>query len=255
MSSGSSITWRSVLEDKQKELRSLSDVPGKSLDQEGLRLGIVSLCKKQRYRDRIKLENRYFFADRHIIHLARKVNKSAPSLQSNPPGIEGLESLICRLALATLQVSQIRRGLKYLTNPQRGCEQGASISLLVNLLAELNSTVPPHLGAEVGRFPDDDQVQRPLQELFIQFCDSYVGLLRILGERTFSMLIAFHIHHLKAQSTSDALQIQMMTLDKMNRSETSLRARKSPFRMQEPALTSRFATPPHAPPTAKIRSA
>ena len=106
MSSESNITWLSVLEDKRKELASLSQqgyrIHQDPVDRRALRLGLEQLCRKNP--DRYQLVYKYFDADSHIIDLARRVAGSASSLQ-NQPHDEGLESLICQLALVILEVS------------------------------------------------------------------------------------------------------------------------------------------------------
>ncbi|KAL8729274.1 MAG: hypothetical protein Q9181_005065 [Wetmoreana brouardii] len=172
MSSGSNVSWLSVLEDKQRELDSLSEqgfpIPKGPLDRRALRHGFEQLCRKQKFRDRIQLEYRYIDASCRILDLAKLVTRSASNLQ-NPPRNEGLESLMCTIALATLEL---------------GNKHGASVSLLALALVELNNTVPK-LGADVGRFPHDNQVQQPLQEVYITAFDSYVAILKILQDGKF----------------------------------------------------------------------
>ncbi|KAL8702215.1 MAG: hypothetical protein Q9201_004519 [Fulgogasparrea decipioides] len=187
MSSGSNVSWLSVLEDKQTELRSLSEqgypIPKGPLDRRALRRGFEQLCRKQSIRDRIQLEYQYIDASCRILNLAKAIARSAPSLQ-NPPWNEGLESLICTIALATLEVSLLCWSLKCLTKSQLGYKHGASVSLLALALVELNNTVP-QLGPEVCRFPHDSQVQQPLQEVYITFFDSHVAILKILRDGKF----------------------------------------------------------------------
>ena len=57
--------------------------------------------------------------------------------------------------------------------------------MLVNLLIELNKTIPS-FKANIGRFPHDKQVQRPLQDVYALFFDSYVEVLKIIGKTKLS---------------------------------------------------------------------
>ena len=42
----------------------------------------------------------------------------------------------------------------------------------------------PPLGVNVSRFPEDDQVQRPLQDIYGQFLEALVDVLKIVSETT-----------------------------------------------------------------------
>lgn len=87
--------------------------------------------------------------------------------------------------------------------------------MLVNLLVELNEKVP-QLGADVERFPDDNQVQQPLQDVYASFFDSYAKLMGMLGERTLSK--TDFLETLQVPSTADAIQSSTTTLVKTNES-------------------------------------
>lgn len=118
MSSGANVTWLSVLEDKQKELTLLNEqgykIPDGPLEREGLRHGLDQLCKRYKSQspNRVQLEYKYFDAVRHINDLAKGVTQSHPDLQKRPDH-EGLDSLIRRLALATLEVCPVLKILMH----------------------------------------------------------------------------------------------------------------------------------------------
>ena len=107
MSSGATITWLSLLEDKQKELGLLArqgySVPNGPFGREALRRGLLQCCKRSKETP-VPLCNKFFEAERFIIQLAGGVAKSAPSLQDRQ-GKEDLESIIRRVVFATLEAS------------------------------------------------------------------------------------------------------------------------------------------------------
>ena len=107
MSSGATITWLSLLEDKQIKLGLLArqgyPVPNGPFEREALRRGLVQCCKKPK-ENPLPLCYKFFEAERFIIQLASGVAKSTPSLQ-NRQGNEDLESIVRRVAFATLEAS------------------------------------------------------------------------------------------------------------------------------------------------------
>ena len=188
MSNESNATWLLVLQDTQRKLDLLSipdyltrDVP---LDQQEFLHQFEQICKGQKNRHATMLDYAFIDTYDNIAELAEGIAKSVPSLQ-DPSRTGDLGSLIRKIALATIEVSRACRGVTYLTDPQNGSKHGASVAMLVKSLVELNKTVP-QLGADIERFPDDKEVQQPLQEVYTTFFDSYTELLNLLGENSYS---------------------------------------------------------------------
>ena len=193
MSNESNATWPLVLKETQQKLDLLSipdnltrDVP---LDQHEFLRRFEQICIGQKNRHATRLAYEFIDTYDNIAELAEGVAKSAPSLQ-DPSRTGDLRSLIWKIALATIEVSRACRGVTYLTDPQNGSKHGASAAMLVKSLGELNKTVP-QLGADIERFPDDKEVQQPLQEVYTTFLDSYIELLSLLSENSYSKLDVF----------------------------------------------------------------
>lgn len=80
--------------------------------------------------------------------------------------------------------------------------------MLVCMLADLNSIVP-QFSADVDRFPNDNQVQQPLQEVYSTLFNSYTEVLKILGRGNFRKLDT--LEETKIRIVADILQGQRMT--------------------------------------------
>lgn len=70
-----------------------------------------------------------------------------------------------------------------LTGPQCGCTAGVRIRGLATLLADLNRAVPKFT-TDVTLFPEDKKVQKPLQEVFGIYVDSYVFIVSYFSQNT-----------------------------------------------------------------------
>ena len=108
MSSGSDVTWLSILEDKLKELHVLIEqgyqIPKGPLERGTFRERFEHLCRQQKVKDRVQLEYSYLDTYQHVIDIAAGVTKTSPSLRDCTLD-QTLESLVWRVALSTLQVS------------------------------------------------------------------------------------------------------------------------------------------------------
>ena len=68
---------------------------------------------------------------------------------------------------------------------QRGCRAGAELGPLVTLVADFNQKVPRFSNNDGRfdlRFPNDERVQKPLQEVYSLFIDSYLFFVSYLKE-------------------------------------------------------------------------
>ena len=113
MSSGATITWLSLLEDKQKELDLLAEkgypIPNGPFGRHELERGLKQVCKTPK-ENTLPLYWDFFDAERFIVDLANGVAGSAPSLQ-NRRGKEGLESIVRRVVYATLEASPANQSI------------------------------------------------------------------------------------------------------------------------------------------------
>ena len=110
MSSHSDASWLTVIKHRPEDLRRLAQdgfrFPEAPFGQQAFRKSFTELCRGQRIgsTDRIQLLTDLFDSYTNVLDLAEGANECAPSSPDlNAP--ERLESLICRLAFAALQVS------------------------------------------------------------------------------------------------------------------------------------------------------
>lgn len=110
MSSHSDVSWLTVIKHRQEDISLLTQdgfqFPEAPFEQQAFRKSFERLCKSKRIDSAARLQLHHYLFDSYtyIIDLAQEAIECATSLQDlNAP--ESLESLICRLAFAALQVS------------------------------------------------------------------------------------------------------------------------------------------------------
>ena len=107
MSSGSSATWSSLLEDKQAEVRATIGpgcrIPGTPYDDSSFRSTFESFCKRQKEKKVPPLEAKLFPSYGKIETLAKAVDEYASDLANRPPH-DTLEGLVWWISFATIEV-------------------------------------------------------------------------------------------------------------------------------------------------------
>ncbi|KAI9744319.1 MAG: hypothetical protein M1818_002471 [Claussenomyces sp. TS43310] len=155
MSGSTSRTWRNLLKDKHTAFVDQGcKLPPTITSETSFRWHFEELCKRN-------LERRYTQKLFKLQYGSIEAFASAvdAALDHEPPN-----------SLAALVAGGVFMAIR--------CACDARIPLLrvVELLGELNSTVP-QLGADIPRFPHDPTVQDPLQDIFRAYMDTLLGLL------------------------------------------------------------------------------
>lgn len=112
MSSGSSTTWSSLLEDKQTEVRGkigqgcrLPERGGTPFDDRSFRFAFEGLCKRQKEKKVPQLEAKLLPSYEQIRRLVKAVDKYDPDL-ANRPRNDTLEGLAWWISFAAIEVKR-----------------------------------------------------------------------------------------------------------------------------------------------------
>ncbi|KAL8752824.1 MAG: hypothetical protein Q9184_005613 [Pyrenodesmia sp. 2 TL-2023] len=166
-SSGSSVTWLSVFEEKKQAVNK-SFGPGYGLSGavcgiHSFRDSIEALDKRRKKYKASRLDAKLLYTYKPISYLCSAITRSIPDLRDLPPN-DNMEALVWWTSFALIE---------------GGWRAGADLDCLSTLVADLNKKVPPIVTdkGENLRFPDDKRVQKPLQEVYSLFLDSHIFIL------------------------------------------------------------------------------
>lgn len=187
--SGSGAAWLSLRDEKKQNIEEHFgqgySVPGDISSGRSFRAAFEAFSSKKGERKVEPLEAKLFPSYTPITQLAKAVDKSTPDLQYLAPN-ETLEGLIWWISFALIEVQRLN-SIPYMADAlQCGCRAGAHLTPLVTLIAEHNKKVPS-FSTNVGqfrlRFPNEKRVQKPLQEVYSLFIDSYLYIISHLKKR------------------------------------------------------------------------
>lgn len=189
--SGLHNSWLSLLHDKKDDVKKYfgQDYVGKyggiSSDR-SFRSAFEDLSKRMGEYRYARLEVKIIPSLAPISSLARTVDQSIPDIQHLAPN-DTLEGLIWSISFATIEVSDPTLSL-YVADLffQCGCRAGAKLASLVDLITGLNKKVPwfsVNLIQWHLRFANEEEVQKPLQDVYNLFIDSYLFIISYLRKR------------------------------------------------------------------------
>ncbi|KAK9423245.1 putative Protein kinase domain-containing protein [Seiridium unicorne] len=154
MSGSTSRTWRNLLEEKHAAFRDHGYQLSPAITSESsFRSHFEELCKRV-------YERRYTRLLFKLQYGTIEAFASAVDATLDHEPLLSLGALVAGGAFAVIQCA---------------CNARIELWKVVEALGQLNSTLPP-LGADITRFPHDQTVQNPLQDIFRAYMDALLGM-------------------------------------------------------------------------------
>lgn len=175
MSTNSSgTTWLTLHDEKKHQAKEAFgkgySVPADVISEEALRSALETLSKKKKEHRSSRLDAKILPSFEAIAELARAVDQSIIDRQHLAPDVK-LEGLVWWISFGLIDC---------------GCRAGAQLVPLVTLVTELNKSVP-RFSTERGqfclRFPNEERVQKPLQDVYSLFIDAHLFILSYLRKQ------------------------------------------------------------------------
>ncbi|KAL8858525.1 MAG: hypothetical protein Q9178_005023 [Gyalolechia marmorata] len=171
-SNGSSVTWRSLLDDTQQAAHETMgpgyglpgySLPGAVCSGHSFRARLEAVDIKRGNHKVSRLDAKLLPTYKSITELSYAVGHSTAELQGVPPS-EGLEALVWWTSFALIE---------------GGWKAGADLDRLAALVADLNKKVPSFVNnkSETLQFPNNARVQKPLQKVYTLFIKSHFFIL------------------------------------------------------------------------------
>jgi hypothetical protein len=174
MSGGARTTWLSLLDEKKSLLIERGCEAHPAVRSEAtFRTAFENICRKYKEKWSTRLLAALLHSYGSITSFASTIDGAAQLGQS-----DNLTGLLWWASFAAIEVRLVSlpKCAPSLILAQHGCKARFKLDELDQLLRDL-STVVPHIGANLSHYPDDPEVQSPLQDIFGTYIESILFMI------------------------------------------------------------------------------